>query len=157
VTPVETAAVSDHPQISGGGQIEPGRWHRMGAKVALALLAEQQPAAWRSGESASRLRAAMRARPTVAEVRFISLDAVAAFAPRPATAIIVSQQGPTVVVSLLGILGVGFVLTGDLDRSDWAWVADPLDAAADARGPLGEVIYARHRAVGLLDDPDFDD
>jgi hypothetical protein len=26
-----------------------------------------------------------------------------------------------VVVSLLGIFGVGFVLAEDLDRSDWVW------------------------------------
>jgi hypothetical protein len=45
-----------------------------------------------------------------------------------------------VVVSLLGIFGVGFVLAEDLDRSDWVWVADPHDRAADAEGRLAEVI-----------------
>jgi hypothetical protein len=59
-----------------------------------------------------------------------------------------------VVVSLLGIFGVGFVLAEDLDRSDWVWVADPHDRAADAEGRLAEVIYARHQAAGLLDGPD---
>jgi hypothetical protein len=157
VTPIETSEVSDQPLIAGSGCVEPGRWHRMGAKIALALLAEQQSATWRRGDSASRLRAAMRSRPTASEVRFVRLEAVAAFAPRPATAVVVSRPGPIVVVSLLGIFGVGFVLAEDLDRIDWAWVANPLNATADAEGSLAEVIYARHRAEGLLDEPHGED
>jgi len=153
VTPIEIGAASDQPQITGGGQVEPGRWHRMGAKIALALLAEQQPAAWRRGESANRLRAAMRSRPTASEVRFVSIEAIAAFAPRPATAVVVSPPGPTTMVSLLGIFGVAFVLADDLDRADWAWVTDPLDVTADAQGSLAEVIYARHQSAGLLEGP----
>jgi len=155
VTPIETGKVSDRPQISGGGQVEPGRWHRMGAKVALALLAEQQPAAWRRSESADRLRAAMRARPSVSEARFAPLDAVRTFAAQPATAVVVSKPGPMVVVSLMGILGVGFVLAEDLDRIDWAWITDPLDV--DTQGPLAEVVYARHKAAGLLSEPPDDE
>lgn len=155
VTPIETTPLSDRPQITGGGQVAPGRWHRMGAKVALALLAEQQPAAWRRGESADLLRTAMRARLAASEVRFAPLNAVATFAARPATAIVVSRRGPMVLVSLMGILGVGFVLADDLDRADWAWVADPIDV--DAQGPLAEVIYVRHRAAGLLEEPPIDE
>lgn len=153
VTPIETRPISDQPQITGGGQVQPDRWHRMGAKIALALLAEQQAAAWRRGESARRLRAAMRERPMAAQVRFAPMEGVSAFAPGPATAVVVAQRpGPLVLVSLMAIFAVGFVLADDLDRTDWAWVADPLDPAADAQGPLAEVIYARHRAAGLLDD-----
>lgn len=155
VTPIATDQSSDRPQISGGGQVEPGRWHRMGAKVALALLAEQQPAAWRRGESAHRLRTAMRARPSASEVRFVPVDAVHAFAAQPATAVVVSKPGPMIVVSLMGILGVGFLLAEDLDRADWAWIADPLDV--DTQGSLAEVIYARHQAADLLDEPPNDD
>lgn len=157
VMPIETGALSDHPQITGGAEVEPGRWYRMGAKVALALLAEQQPAAWRCGASAGRLRAAMRARPAASDVRFVSLEAVAAFAQPPATAVVVSRPGPMALVSLMGIFTVGFGLADDVDRSDWAWVADPLDAAADAQGPLAEVIYARHVAARLLTEPDVED
>jgi hypothetical protein len=51
-----------------------------------------------------------------------------------------------VVVSLLGILGVGFGLAEDLDRSDWVWVADPHDRAADAEGRLAEVSFCREAA-----------
>ena len=52
---------------------------------------------------------------------------------------------------LMGTFGVGFQLADDLDRVDWAWVSDPRHPDRNADGPLGEVIYARHRALGLLD------
>jgi hypothetical protein len=45
----------------------------------------------------------------------------------------------------MGILGVEFLLAGDLDRYDWPWVADPLNAAADAQGPWAAVLAARSR------------
>ena len=93
VTAIETSSASD-PQVSGGGQVEPGRWHRMGPRFALALLAEQQPAGWRCGASAGRLRAAMRAPPGASEVRFGPLEALAAFARQPTTAVVVSRPGP---------------------------------------------------------------
>jgi len=151
-TPLESRSVSDHPEISGGGEVVPGRWYRMGAKVALALLAEQQPPAWRRGESAQRLRTAMR-RPKPQHVQFLSLETVRAFAPEPATSVLLSKPGPTVLVSLMGIFAVAFSLVNDLDRTDWGWVADPLDVSADAEGSLARVIYARHLAAGLLEGP----
>lgn len=146
---VRAGRFSDQPAIAGGGQTEPGRWHRMGAKVALALLAEQQPAEWRRGDSAQRLRSAMRERPSAQQVRFAPLDAVAAFAPSPTTAVILTHRpNPMVLVSLMGIFGVAFALDDDFDRTDWAWVSDPLDPAGDADGPLAEVIYARYELGG---------
>jgi len=51
----------------------------------------------------------------------------------------------------MGIFGVAFQLAADLDRVDWAWVSDPIDPTRGVDGPLGEVIYARHQALGLLD------
>jgi len=67
--------------------------------------------------------------------------------------VVVSRPGTTVVISLMGIFGIRFALAADLDRPDWAWVADPLDAAADAQGSLDDVIYRRHLVSGLLDEP----
>jgi hypothetical protein len=55
------------------------------------------------------------------------------------------------LTSLMGTFGLGFQLAGDLDRTDWAWVSDPLHPDRNVDGPLGEVIYARHQALGLLD------
>jgi hypothetical protein len=152
-TPGHQRLASDQPEVHVAGETSPGVWYREAAKIALALLAEQQPAAWRQGRSAQLLRAAMKSRPTANEVRFISLDAVKEFAGAPASAAVLSksQYGPAIVVSLMGTFGVGFQLVDDLDRIDWAWVSDPLHPDRNANGPLGEVIYARHRALGLLD------
>jgi hypothetical protein len=99
----------------------------------------------------------MRERPTAQQVRFAPLDAVAAFAPSPTTAVILMQRpNPMVLVSLMGIFGVAFALDDDFDRTDWAWVSDPLDPAGDANGPLAEVVYSRHELAGELDAPPSD-
>ena len=151
-TPGEASPFEDDPAIVGGGEVWPGRWQRMAAKVALALLAEQQPAAWRRSASAESLREEIRVTRSVGEVRFEDASAFASFAAEPATAVVLHRT-PRVLgvkVSLMGIHGIGFPLADDLDRTDWAWVSDPVDAQRSAQSSLGQVIYLRHRALGLL-------
>jgi len=98
------------------------------------------------------LRDAMRSKPNANEVRFVPLGAIKQFADAPSSAAVLSMvpSGPVVVVSLMGVFGLGFQLVDDLDRGDWAWVSDPHHPDGNAAGRLGEVIYARHQALGLL-------
>ena len=95
----------------------------------------------------------MKSRLNANHVKFVPLDAVKAVADAPASAAILSKgrYGPVIVVSLMGCFALGFQLADDLDRSDWAWVSDPLNPDRNADGPLNTVIYARHKALGLLD------
>lgn len=51
----------------------------------------------------------------------------------------------------MGIFAVAFELVDDLDRPACAWVSDPLRPDRSVQGTLGEVIYERHKALGLLD------
>lgn len=142
-------AMSERPQVSGTAMVSPGRWERMAAKAALALLAEARPAGWRRSLSAELLRTRMRdAKRAVSEVPLVSSDAVEAFAASPASAINVLTVGghPILNVSLVGILTIRFALAGDLKGADLAWVSDPLDPRRSFSGTLGEVVYERHRA-----------
>jgi len=70
-TPGQQPSASDHPEIHGTGRTSPGVWYRGGAKIALALLAEQRPLAWRRGASPDTLREAINSRPTASQVQFV--------------------------------------------------------------------------------------
>jgi hypothetical protein len=74
------------------------------------------------------------------------------FAGVPATSAVLARttHGPVIQISLLGEFAIPFLLENDLDRTDWAWVSDPVDPARSVAGPLGDVIHARHKALGLL-------
>lgn len=148
----EQQSACDRPEVTGRMKIIPNRWQREGAKIALALLAEQQPGAWRRSRSAELLRQEIRTARVANDVRFVDLAAVAEFAECPATAVVLArtEHGPAVSVSLMGVFAVAFLLADDLDRTDWAWVSDPIDPSRSFEGRLGEVIYARHEALGLL-------
>jgi hypothetical protein len=61
-----------------------------------------------------------------------------------------TPDGPVIQITLLGAFSVPFLLEADLDRTDWAWVSDPVEPSHSVSGTLGEVIYARHKALGLL-------
>lgn len=152
-TPGRQQTKSDQPQVSVQIETSPSLWRQMAAKVALALLGEQQPVAWRKSASAEILRKEMGTSRPHKDVRLDRLEAVDLFAARPATAVVLCRtpNGPAITVSLMGFFGATFQLTDDLDRPDWAWVSDPIDPSRNAGGPIGQVIYVRHKALGLLD------
>lgn len=156
-TPGHHQSASDHARIEVTLEIAPGVWRRMAAKIALALLGEQQPAAWRRSASAELLRTEMKQ--AASDVELTAPPAIDTFAARPATAVVLSRAlpGPRIIVSLMGVFTSAFQLADDLDRTDWAWVSDPIDPRRNADGSLGVVIYARHKALGYLDDADASD
>lgn len=90
-TPGEQKSASDRPEIRGSAVMSPCVWHREAAKIALGLLSEQQPAAWRQGQSAESLRQAMRASPAANQVQWFPLEGVRAFADAPASAAVASK------------------------------------------------------------------
>ena len=149
----EQQALSTRPQVTGSVESSPGLWERLAAKAALALLAEARSAAWRRSPSAQILRERMRnMNLTVADVELFRDEVIASFAATPATAVIVRTVGPhvTLSVSLLGIFTLRFLLAEDLRGVDLAWVSDPVMPAHSCHGTLGEVLHARHVALGLL-------
>jgi hypothetical protein len=138
--------VSDRPRVEASHRLYPGRWERMAAKLALGLLAETQPARWRSGASAGLLRERMHDLKRPADrVHIRNIDSFDAFAVAPASAVVVMTLAgrPAVVVSLMGAFALYFPLAADAIGLDIAWVSDPIEPERSAIGRFVEVIAER--------------
>lgn len=138
--------ISYHPKVENLLAIDPRRWERMAAKVTLGLLAHTQSASWRRGASATQLRERMRDRGRQLDaVALRSAELVNAFAPAPATAVVIKtlSHGPAAVVSLLGAFSLLFPLADDTANIDLAWVSDPISPARSAVGRLDQIIGLR--------------
>jgi antitoxin (DNA-binding transcriptional repressor) of toxin-antitoxin stability system len=146
----EAQEVSQQPHVEVPHQIYPGRWERMAAKVTLGLLAETQPPAWRQTASAEMLRERIHdlERPADA-VEMRNLDTFNAFAPSPASAVVVLTLAgrPAAAVSLLGIFALYFPLEEDMSGLDLAWVSDPIEPERSTVGPMMEMIAKRQGVI----------
>lgn len=150
VTFGEARQVSQQPRLTVSHHHYPGRWERMAAKVALGLLAETQPPAWRLTASAEMLRERIHDLERHADaVEMRNLDSFDGFAPSPASAVVaITLAGrPAAMVSLLGAFALFFPLADDMSGLDLAWVSDPIEPDRSAIGPAMEVIAKRQGVI----------
>lgn len=149
----EPKVIADRPLVQAAAQIYPGQWERMAAKMTLALLADEMPQSWRSGESAERLRERMRDLDRkAADVALLSPEAFQGFAPAPCSVLVVTDRGgaPECHVSLLGQFKIALPLAEDLRGVDQAWVSDAHQPARSCAGPLAQVVAARLGLAGAV-------
>jgi hypothetical protein len=152
-TPGVSQRREDRPYVEVSSEISPAVWERMGAKMGLAILADTMPSDWRTSSSADLLRTRMRdmSRPA-SQASLLPTDASDPFAAAPATAITITSitRKSVLSVSLMGIFTVRFLLAADCANVDLTVVSDPINQAHSAKGTLAQVIYQRHKALGLL-------
>lgn len=142
--------VSEQPHVEVVHSMIPGRWERMAAKLALGLLAETQPPAWRLSASADMLRERIHnLERVVGEVKIRKADSFDGFAQSPASAVVILTLAnrPAAMVSLLGDFALFFPLADDMRGLDLAWVSDPIAPDRSAIGPMMEVIAKRQGVI----------